>query len=130
MAKSLFLLFNHQFTAAQEADARASLGIECVVNLPDHLQDLWSNIPPDLEEISSYLVPITDWLKSSGNPGDYALIQGDFGACYLMAQVAFSGKMVPIYSTTERSASEELDLDGSIILTHHFQHRIFRRYGR
>ncbi|MBW2659998.1 MAG: hypothetical protein JRC87_10485, partial [Deltaproteobacteria bacterium] len=34
------------------------------------------------------------------------LIQGDFGACYLLIQHALNKDYIPIYSTTERKAVE------------------------
>jgi len=127
---SLFLLFNHQFTTTQEADALQSLGVERIVNLPQGLQDLWSSVPPDRAEIVPYLEPIKNWLESETNPGDYVLIQGDFGATYLMVSFAFDRGLIPIYSTSLREAAEEHKPDGSVLLTHHFHHRMFRRYGR
>ena len=127
---SLFLLFNHQFTTTQEADARKSLGVERIVNLPQGLQDLWSSVPPDRAEIVPYLEPIREWLQSQSNSKDYVLIQGDFGATYLMVRFAFDRGLIPIYSTSFREAVEEHKPDGSVLLTHHFQHRMFRRYGR
>jgi hypothetical protein len=36
---TLFLIFNHQFTATQEADARASRGIHLIVSLPHERQE-------------------------------------------------------------------------------------------
>ena len=126
---NLYLLFNHQFTPDQEADARRSLGVERVVCLPADLQDLWSNIPPDRSAIRDYLQPIRDWLQQEATPGDYVLIQGDFGACWLMARFAFKQSLVPVYSTTRREAEEEPGPDGTVRMTHHFQHQIFRRYG-
>ena len=61
--------------------------------------------------------------------GDYALIQGDFGACYIMVNFAFEQGLIPIYSTTVREAIEEPKDDGSVKLVHQFNHQIFRRYG-
>lgn len=125
----LFLLFNHSITPTQESDARASLGVSEIVPPPDEIKTLWRQIPPDLPEISAYLLPVRQWLKTSASPGDYVLIQGDFGACCLMTDFAFRQGLVPVYSTTRREMSEILEADGSIRLTHRFDHRIFRRYG-
>jgi len=130
MSPSLFLLFNHQFTSDQEADARASLGVERIKSLPEDLQRIWSDIPPDVEEIVPDLDPIREWLSTKSHPGDYVLIQGDFGATYLMVRFAFEKNLIPIYSTSYREALEEHQPDGSIVLTHHFRHRRFRQYGR
>lgn len=125
----LFLLFNHSITPPQESDVRASLGVEEIVPPPDDIKSLWSQIPPDLPGISEYLRPVQQWLKTTASPGDYVLIQGDFGACYLMVDFAFQNELIPVYSTTRREMSETLAVDGSIRLTHRFDHRIFRKYG-
>lgn len=113
----------------QESDARASLGVSRFVNLPEDLKGLWSKIPPDLQRIRDYLKPIQAWLISQAYREDYLLIQGDFGACYLMVGFAFENRLIPIYSTTQREVVKEMEPDGSVKLTHYFQHRIFRKYG-
>jgi hypothetical protein len=126
---TLFLLFNHQFTPFQETDARTSLGVDPIVSLPPDLQALWSNIPPELPGVKEYLDPVRDWLAALARTGDFVLIQGDFGACRLMVNFSLDQGLIPLYSTTERQAMEEHRPDGSVKLVHHFQHRIFRRYG-
>jgi hypothetical protein len=126
---TLFLLFNHQFTADQENDARSSLKVDGIVSLPPDLQQLWSAIPADLEGLQGYLAPLRTCLGEQAAPGDYVLIQGDFGSCWLMVNFSLERGLVPVYSTTERQAVEELQPDGSVKLVHHFRHRIFRRYG-
>ncbi|GBC63133.1 hypothetical protein DENIS_4126 [Desulfonema ishimotonii] len=127
--QSLFLLFNHTLTPAQEADARASLGVDRIVTPPQDLRAVWSGVPPDLPEISPYLKAVRDWLLAEARLADYVLIQGDFGACYLMVRFAFDFGMIPVYATTRREAVEEPQPDGTIKITHHFNHRRFRKYG-
>jgi hypothetical protein len=129
MAASLFLVFNHRCTPAQEADARASLGVSELVGLPAPLQELWSRIPPDLEELSPYLQPLRNWLGKHATKGDFVLVQGDFGACWLMVGFALERGLIPVYSTTTRQAAEEHLPDGTVRLIHHFEHHMFRRYG-
>jgi len=129
MDTDLFLIFNHRFTAAQEIAARRQLGIERIVPLPSNLQKLWSQIPPDLPGLYPYLQPLQEWLAAQARPGDYVLIQGDFGASYLMVGFAFELQLIPVYATTSRQAVEELQPDGSVKMTHHFQHQMFRIYG-
>jgi len=129
MSQSMFLLFNHRITTLQKYDATDTLGVCRFLSLPDKLQNLWSQVPPDLPGISNYLVPICAWLEQNAAAGDYILIQGDFGACFLMVNFAFEHGLIPIYSTTDREAIEEHVGDGSVSLTHRFRHRIFRRYG-
>lgn len=128
-SKQIFLIFNHHFTKAQEFEAKTTLGIHQIVCLPENLRSLWSQIPPGLERIRDYLLPLAEWLETRTNSGDYILIQGDFGACYLMVRFAFDRGLIPIYSTTRREAVEETTEDGSIRMVHHFKHHSFRRYG-
>ena len=128
MPRSLFLIFNHEITPVQESDARSSLRIGQIRSLPPDLKTLWRQIPPDLAEISSYLEPLKNWLASAAKKKDYVLIQGDFGACFIMANFAFEIGLIPVYSTTGREATEEHKDDGTVNLMHQFRHRIFRRY--
>ena len=127
---NLYLIFNHRITLLQEEDARRSLGVQQIVQLPPELKELWNNVPPDLPEIAAYLGPVKQWLAANAETGDFVLIQGDFGACFLMVNFALEKGFVPVYSTTRREAEEEFGQDGSIKLTHRFEHRIFRKYGR
>lgn len=130
MTKSLFLIFNHQLTEAQEADARTSLDIRRFVELPSDLRALWCQVPAGLPRISDYLAPLKEWLVSQAGPGDYALIQGDFGGCFIMVCHAFENGVIPVYATTERASVEEHEADGSVRVTRQFRHRIFRPYER
>lgn len=126
---TLFLVFNHQVTSLQEQDARASLGVELLTDLPPDLKALWRQIPGELTEIEGYLEPVKAWLGEKAQKGDYVLIQGDFGACFLMVNFAFEQGLIPVYSTTDREAVEEYGEDGSVRVTHRFRHCIFRRYA-
>ena len=128
MSPSLYLIFNHQITFRQKQDARESLGVDKVIELPPELDPLWRQIHPDLESIKNYLKPVKNWLASQAQKNDYLLVQGDFGACYIMANFAFKIGLLPIYSTTKRKAVEEHGDDGTVKLVHHFKHQIFRKY--
>lgn len=129
MNNKLILLFNHSLTNEQVADAKTCLGVCDIINLPVHLKTLWADLPPDLQEIRNYLTPLKHWLDDAASVGDYILIQGDFGACYLMVKYSFEKKLVPIYSTTTRIATESIRKDGAITITRNFNHVIFRKYG-
>ncbi len=130
MTATLFLLFNHRLTAEQEADARKNLGVDRIARPPDNVQTLWRQIPPDMPVIGPFLEPVRQWLTAAAETGDYVLIQGDFGACYLMVNLAFAAGLVPVYSTTRRQASEETRANGDVELVHTFRHQGFRRYER
>ena len=118
--RSLFLLFNHKLTVKQKNDAYSSLGVENIIDMPDDLKALWQQIPSNLTGIENHIAPVRNWLASNSNPGDYALIQGDFGACYIMVKFAFQNSLIPVYSTTAREAVEAHEKDGSVKRIHKF----------
>jgi hypothetical protein len=125
----LFLLFNHRLTPGQEVDASMSLGVKRLVPLPTELKRLWAHIPADLPTLQNYLEPLAAWLMGQAHPGDFVLIQGDFGACFFMVQLALKHGLVPVYATTQRVVVENPLPDGSVQVTRRFEHQIFRRYG-
>ncbi len=129
MSRTLFVLFNHTLTPEQEADARASLGVTRVVEAPEMVRALWRDVPPEPSGIAPLFAPVRDWLTAESRVNDCVLIQGDFGATYLMVRFAIEIGLVPLYSTTGREATEALQPDGSIQLTHRFRHVRFRAYG-
>jgi len=126
----LILLFNHSLTQSHEADACGSLGIEKNIAPPDELQRGWSNVPPEIEGVKDWLASLFSWLAINSRPGDYILIQGEFGAVYLAVGEALRLGLRPIYSTTRREAHEECLEDGSVRLVHRFRHVRFREYGK
>ena len=129
MNPTLFLLFNHRLTAAQETDARASFGVDRIVEPPPEISRIWVEIPPDAEELTTHLAPVFAWLTACARLGDYVLIQGEFGATYLLVNKAFRLGLTPIYSTTRREAVEEHTPDGRVHLRHTFSHVRYRRYA-
>ena len=124
----LFLLFSHALTGEQERDARASLGVEEILPLPENLQQRWSNVPPDLETVQEHIGPALNWLGEQARPGDYVLIQGDFGAVYRAVCVALEQGLTPLYATTARRVKETRLPDGRVESTRVFQHVRYRRY--
>ncbi len=125
----LLLLFNHTITPVQEEQARLELGVELIVTPPAEISSIWAAIPPEAEGIRATLAPVMSWLDDQAVPGDFILVQGDFGACFLLADHALNRGYIPIYSTTERRAVEEHLDDGGVRLTHTFRHVRYRRYG-
>lgn len=125
----LFLLFNHDLTPGQRRAAPVELGITAFFPLPPELQHLWRQIPPDLPELSPLLQPLREWLAAQARPGDFVLIQGDFGATFLMVEFAREQGLVPVYATTRRVSREEPQPDGSVRTSRRFEHRRFRKYG-
>ncbi|WP_456372838.1 CRISPR-associated protein Csx20 [Methanocaldococcus sp.] len=123
----MFLLFSHNLTNDQIKDAKENLKVNKFIYLPKELQNIWSNIPPEVEDITDYLKPIKEFLKNNANDGDYVLIQGDFGATYNMVNYAFENNLIPIYATTKRVVKEVIE-DGKVITIREFKHCRFRKY--
>lgn len=126
---SLFLLFSHSLTPEQEREARTDLCIRNIIQPPEEIQAVWSKIPPENEELSSVIQPVQAWLDQYARQEDFVLIQGEFGACFLLVKHALQKGYIPIYSTTRRQAIEKKLHDGKIVLTHLFRHVRFRRYN-
>lgn len=127
---TLFLLFNHNLTASQKADAFNSLNIDFIEDPPKIVKEVWSQVPADLDKLFFYLEPARNWLNDASHPGDFLLVQGDFGATFLMAKFAQDNRLIPIYSTTARIAVEKELENGSIQSEHNFTHVRYRRYGQ
>ena len=125
--KKLILLFSHNMTEAQEEDARSSFGVEEFVSLPNELQELWSNIPAELENLDECFQSIRDYLVEMVKPNDVVLVQGDFGATCAMASFIKSINGIAVYATTKRNV-EEREVDGKIVKTSVFEHVRFRKF--
>jgi len=125
----LFVIFNHNLTAAQEQDIRANLGVREIIFPAAELQALWSQVPPGSETLRDYLAPLEQWLAMAAVPGDLVLVQGEFGAVFLLVRYCLDQGLVPVYSTTSREAAENHLPDGRVAMRHVFSHVRFRRYG-
>jgi hypothetical protein len=126
----LFLLFNHLLTDSQADQARQELGVENITVPPDDISSCWANIPPEPASIRNVLEPVFSWIDTNISAGDYLLVQGDFGACYLVLEHISNCEIVPVYATTRREAVEQRMDDNTVRLTHTFRHVRFRIYGQ
>ena len=123
----LFLFFSHRLTETQKKEAQEVLGVEEFVSLPQILQEKFSSIPPELENLDAYVQEFVKFLVQNGQPGDYVLVQGDFGLVYRIVEVSKSVGLVPIYATTKRVVIEESRGEETIKVSR-FEHVRFRRY--
>lgn len=122
----LFILTNHTATQQQLDDARLSLGVSEFVDLPVDLKTLWGNVPPDIESVTEYVIPLLCWLDSSLQNEDIVWVQGEWGVTLAVIDWCRNRKVRCVYSTTKRVAIETPSPDGSIALTHVFSHVRFR----
>ena len=127
MSKKMFLLFSHKLTEKQIEDAKKNWDVKEFIYLPKDLQDLWSNVPPDIRKVDSYLLPIKNFLIKYAKEGDIVLIQGDFGAVYEMVNFCKKHNLIPVHSTTNRYVEEKV-VNGKVEKFSVFDHVIFREY--
>jgi hypothetical protein len=127
-SRKMFLVFNHMLTLEQETQAREVWGITHIFTLPPELKKIWEQIPADLDDISDIIFPVQQWLEKEADKNDVVLIQGDFGATWLLVDFALRAQLTPVYSVTQRDAREITQPDGSIKNTHVFKHKMFRLY--
>ena len=126
----LLILFNHRLTDNQCLDATDLLGVRKFVYPSEEINALWRAVPPGVADLRPVLAPVFTWMGRQGTAGDFILVQGDFGATYLVVDHALKNGMIPVYSTTERRAGEQVLEDGTVSTVHEFRHVRFREYGR
>ena len=138
----LFILLNHALTQEQMTDLE-SMGVEEMIYLDrahtggqgeseyhtSAQQVPWAQIPPQARQIAPLLEGYCQRLQSEARRGDYLLVQGDFGATYIIVECAKSLGLIPIYATTLRESREHKAPDGSISKQSLFKHCLFRIYG-
>jgi len=128
--RQVFLLFSHQLTLEQIEELENKYKVDKIVYLPAELQDIWSNIPPQLSSIKDYLEDILIWLKQNSNPGDLVLVQGEFGAVFILVNFCMKEGLIPIYATTKRQVREEILDDKTIQVSRKFSHVRFREFEK
>lgn len=126
--KKMLLLFSHSLTPEQEYEAENNLSAKEFLSLPYDLQSLWSQVPPE-GEINDTVRLFIEWIKNHGTKGDIALIQGEFGMTFAIADWCLRHGITPVYSTTRREY-EQTEEDGRIVNRHVFKHVRFREYKR
>lgn len=122
------VIMNHALTAEQEQEARGLAKGGKLVVPPGELRGQWSAVPPEPENIREHIQPLREWLGKTAKPGDYLLVQGDFGATFLLVNFALNLGLVPLYATSRRETMETVLPDGSVRQERVFRHVRFRQY--
>jgi hypothetical protein len=128
--KNFLLMFNHMLSPEQKAWGDEHYGPCRIIEMPDLLKKSWAQVPPGNESLSSWVQPFREWVDQEGKKDDLILIQGDFGATYLMVNHAFKLGLVPVYATTKRKAIETALPDGTVKMEHEFNFCRFRKYDK
>ncbi|MCF7859663.1 MAG: hypothetical protein K9N07_10155 [Candidatus Cloacimonetes bacterium] len=128
MMPNLYLFFSHSLTEDQEKEVYEKLKCEKILPLKEELQKLWGQIPPEGEISDTMVEPFMKYLSKETKPGDFVLIQGEFGVSFALVNWCIQNDRIPIYATTKRLSLEEKQPDGSIKKINIFKHIQFRRY--
>jgi hypothetical protein len=126
----MFLLFSHKLTQRQIEEAKLRFKIDEFISLPDKLQDIWSNVPPEGELNDDYLSEIKSFILNSVSEKSYAIIEGDYGSTFEMVCWCFKNNIIPLYSTSKRIFNEFIKGDGTVENKHLFKHINFRLYKK
>ena len=123
----MFLLFSHKLTEEQVKDARENLGVKEFIYLPKDLQEKFSNVPPEIDDIKEYSNIFIDFLEKNVSKEDYVLIQGDFGVVFWVVKYCRENNIKAVYATTKRVVKEKV-IDGKVVKISEFKHVKFRKY--
>ena len=123
----MFLLFSHKLTDEQIKDARENLGAEEFIYLPKELQEKFSNVPPDINDIKEYSKIFIDFLEKNVSNEDIVLIQGDFGVVFWVVEYCKKNNLKAVYATTKRIVKEK-NIDDKVVKISEFKHVKFRFY--
>jgi len=129
--KKLFLFFSHKnnFSKIQKEDAKVTLGVEAFVTLPSELQELWSNVPPEIEELATYLEPFKHYLQKQSIKDDVVLIHGEAGSTYTMVNIVKELGLEAVHATSKRNVVEKKIGNNKIEKVSVFEHSRFRVYA-
>jgi len=127
--KKMILLFSHTLSDIQKHEAITQLHVEEFIYLSAELQTIWSDIAPDIKDINAQLEPIKRFISLHVSSNDIALIQGDFGATYMMVNFCKNRDIECFYSTTKRVLSEYQNDEYQRVKESIFEHRRFRKYA-
>lgn len=122
-----FNITSHIMTEGQVADAKATLKVEEVVNMPDDLKKIWGQVPPtaDTAEVKRHLQPVLDWLEQQVSVGDFCMVAGSRTAVAFV-DLQIRSKAQAVESCTERKVRETANPDGTVTKTAVFEHVRYR----
>ena len=126
--KKIILIFSHILDSHQKTYLKDNYNITNYIYLPNNLQDIWSNIDPDIESLNECIEPIFEYITNNLQKDDLALVQGDFGATYTMVNFLKKLEILPLYATTKRVTKEYLNKENKLEKKSIFEFRRFREY--
>lgn len=124
--KKALLVFSHQLTENQEKELIEEYEVKEIENLPEELQNMWSNVSIE-KDYEKNLEKIKEFIKKNFNEGDIILIQGNWGYTYNLVKWSIENGLVPVYSYTKRNVEEVKDGE-TVKKISYFKHVKFIKY--
>lgn len=127
--KKFIVLMSHDMSEEQKTDVKNFIDISKIVEAPQNIKAIWSNINPKgiLDKIE--LSKIINWIEQNSKIDDYILVQGEFGATFYIVDYCFKKGLIPVYATTKRRVTEAREGD-KVIINRIFVHEGYRNYIR
>ena len=121
-----FCLLNHDLTQNQILELKNRFNVESIIYPSEELSKNWSQIPAEKELDKTIIGNVTNWLTPAKN-GDLLIVQGEFGATFMIVDYALKNELVPLHAVTKRVAVEHRD--GEVVSKQYvFEHVCFRKY--
>ncbi len=127
-AKKAIFVISHEPSPEQIQELKTKWNAREIVKMPEDIAARWRSIPPNAESIEKEILPVKKWIDEICKPGDLVIIQGDYGASFMLAGYVKEIGNVPLYATTERKVEENIADDGSVEQRRLFRHVRFRKY--
>lgn len=123
------ILLNHELTEEQQSELRTRYGAAEIALPTQTVQRSWGEVEPDGDPPLGQYRGALVWLKSTTNPGDIVVVQGEFGAVVFVVTWCLEHGRRPLYATTRREVVEERH-EGTTVSRRVFRHVRFREYVR
>ncbi len=123
-----YCLLNHSLTQNQLAELKEKFGTTEIVYPVEKIASTWAQMPvaPVLDR--NVIQTIVDWL-STARTGDVLVVQGEFGATFMIVDYAIRRGLIPLHAVTRRVAQEHREGE-QVHRQYVFEHVCFRRYER
>ncbi len=129
--KNAIVLLSHNLLEHQIEELERKWNVGNIIYLPEELQKRWSNVDPELEFYNkdSLINDINKFIENNSYKEDIIIVQGEAGVTFSVVNLCFELGRKPIYATTKR-VSQEVKVNGQVIIKRIFKHVRFREYLR
>lgn len=118
----LLKVLNHDLGADQIKDLKDNWGVTDIVNLPDDVAKLFSQVSVD--NYNNVIAVLNDTIKNI-NP-DIMVIQGHMGVVHNV--INDNPNVIPLLAMTQRVSIDKKNDDGTVTKTSVFKHQQFIKY--